>query len=280
MEQKKIPDKIIDFHVHLFPDKGFDAIWNAFDKLYGCPVLHRLYYRECIDYLKNRNVGPVVFSNYAHKKGYARGMNEWNRKVLDNTDELYCFAAFHPEDEDSLEYAEEILSHPKVLGFKLHFLIQPFYPYDKKFFPLYELVMSKGRRFLMHIGSGPVGSEFTGVENFKKLLKIYPDLPVNVPHMGGLEYKEFMVLMEEYPNLYLDTAYAFLKDVPGVYDLGTKFIEKFQDRILYGSDFPNIIAPREDEIETLLKYDMPAEVYQKIFFKNGADLISKICKKA
>ena len=29
---QKIPVRIVDFHVHLFPDKMFDAIWDFFAK--------------------------------------------------------------------------------------------------------------------------------------------------------------------------------------------------------------------------------------------------------
>ena len=274
---KKLPEKIIDFHVHLFPDKGFDAIWNAFEFLYNYPVLHKLYHNECIQYLKEHNVGPIVYSNYAHKKGFARKMNEWNKKLLDNSQDLYCFAAFHPEDEDSMEYVEEILSHPRVIGIKLHFLIQEFYPFDEAFHSLYEMIINKNKRLLMHIGNGPIGNKFTGFSNFAKVLEIFPDLPVNVPHMGGFEYDQFINLLEDHPELYLDTSYSFWPQIPEGYNLGSEYLEKYKDRIVYGSDFPNVILPREDEITGLLQYDLSQEFYDKVFYENGINLINRSC---
>lgn len=276
IDRPTLPSTIVDFHVHLFPDKGFDAIWKAFATVYQVPVLHHLYHGQCVEYLRERNVGPMVYSNYAHKKGIARPMNDWNAHLLDTTEDLYCFAAFHPEDEDALAYAEEILSHPKVMGIKLHFLIQTFFPHDSRLYPLYELVMAKGKRLLMHIGTGPIGSEYTGIGYFKKVLADYPELPANIPHMGGYEYKEFMDLLNCHPNLYLDTSYSFWPQAPSGFNLDNTFLEAHKDRILYGSDFPNIILPREDEITGLLSRNLSQEFYDKVFYENGKRLIHQV----
>jgi uncharacterized protein len=274
------PSTLIDAHVHLFPDKGFDAIWKAFDTIYQVPVLHRLYHMECIEYLRNRQVGPIIFSNYAHKPGIAESMNAWNRELLDRTDALFCYAAFHPDDIEALSMIETMLDHPHVMGVKLHLLIQNYYPYDRRFFPLYERIMARKKRLLIHLGTGPIGNEFTGISHFKKLLEHYPDLPVTVPHMGGYEYRGFLDLLDDHPALMLDTAYSFWPQVPGGYDQGAEALERYQDRIVYGSDFPNIILPRKDEITGLLSYGLPQHVYDKLFYGNAARLIREACPEA
>jgi len=55
--------------------------------------------------------------------------------------------------------------------------------------------------------------------------------------------------MEEYPNLRMDTTMAlsgyFLFEVPW------EKVEKFADRILYGSDFPNIPYEMTKEVEAI-----------------------------
>lgn len=272
-----LPGKIIDFHVHLFPDRLFDAIWKHFISDYGWDVIYHLYYRECVDHLRTRGVGPIAYSNYAHRKGMAKSLNEWNVRVLDEMPELYCFAAYHPEDEDGLEMAASLLDHPRILGFKLQLLVQRFYPHDERLYPLYELVMEKGKRLLIHTGTGPIGNEFTGVAYFKELMKRYPDLNITVPHMGALEYAEFGELLDSFPNLYLDTSYTFIPGMPEGFlasNLGVDFLEKYQDRILYGSDFPNVLFPREVEIDTLLGLNLSQSFYDKIFRQNALGIIS------
>jgi predicted TIM-barrel fold metal-dependent hydrolase len=266
---------IVDFHVHLFPDRLFDAIWKSFSRDYGWDVIHQLYANDCMQYLRERGVGPVVFSNYAHKQGVAAGINRWNLEVLESDPDLYCFAAYHPDDEEGLEMARELLSHPRVLGFKLQLLVQRLYPHDERLLPLYDLVMERGKRMLLHVGSGPVGNEFVGLDNFLKLMRRYPTLSVNVAHMGSLEYRSFFELLPDYPGLMFDTSFAFLEKLGRVCDVPREDLERYRDRIVYGSDFPNVILPREDEIDYLLGLDLSDDFYRNVFHGNGMRLIGE-----
>lgn len=272
----RMPHAIIDFHVHLFPDKLFDAIWQSFRQLYDWQVLHRLYYRDCIAYLRNRGVSSVVYSNYAHKKGIAASLNQWNLEVLEELDGVYCFAAYHPDDEGALEMAERLLSHPKILGFKLQFLVQNFYPHDSRLFPLYEMIIEKNKRLLMHVGTGPRQSPYVGVRYFREIMRRYPELPVNVAHMGGFEYQAFFDLLDACPNLFFDTAFSFLPETDLMFPLGRECLERCKERILYGSDFPNLIFPRRREIDCLLELELSGEFYRNVFFDNAAALIQSI----
>lgn len=272
----KLPDKIIDFHVHLFPDRLFESIWRFFEKGYGRSVLHPLHYRQCVEYLRDRGVGAIVYSNYAHKEGVAKGINDWNLKVLDEIPDLYCFAAYHPGDPDALEMARKLLEHPRIVGFKLQLLVQRFYPHDERLKPLYEMVQASNRRMLLHVGTGPLGNEFVGLSHFKKLLGRFPELPVNVAHMGALEYRGFMELLEYHPNVYLDTAFTFYPGIPGAFNLSPDYLERFQDRIVYGSDFPNLILPREMELDCLLGYNLSQAFYDCVFRDNALRILEGI----
>ncbi len=256
---------IIDFHVHLFPDRMFDAIWKSFVKDYGWDVIYHLYYKDCIAYLKEHSIEKIVFSNYAHKQDVAQHLNDWNIQVCEEHDEVYCFCAFHPDDD--INVAQRYITHPKVLGFKLQLLVQKFYPYDSRLF---------NKRILMHVGTGPVGNEFVGYNGFKQLLKIFPDLPVTVAHMGAYEYDEFLQLLDEHPHLMMDTAFVFLPDYEGAFHKNPEVLERYQDRIVYGSDFPNIIFPRELELQTLTNYGLTDTTLRKILYENGNAIIRQI----
>jgi hypothetical protein len=273
----KLPEAIIDFHVHLFPDRLFDAIWDYFAKVYRWNILHRLYAQDCIHYLFQRNVQPFVYSNYAHKKDVALYLNQWNRQILDEFEDIYCFAAFHPDDDNAIEIAQDILKHPKVIGIKLQFLVTQFYPTDERLFPLYELIIEKQKRLLLHIGTGPAGNKFVGADQFTQVLKRYPELPANIAHMGGFEYQRFIELLDRYPNLVLDTAFSFLPQRKLMFSLDSSWLLTYQDRIVYGSDFPNLICPRKNEIDSLVSFNFDKTFYQKIFYQNGIKLINKHC---
>jgi predicted TIM-barrel fold metal-dependent hydrolase len=272
-----LPDPIIDFHVHLFPDGFFNAIWRYFEEQLAVNIRYKLHYRESVAYLRERGVGPIVYSNYAHRKGVARVLNDWNLRVLEEIPDLYCFAAYHPDDDDATAMAARLLDHPKILGIKLQLVVQQLSPCDSRLFPLYEMIIERKKRILLHVGTGPVrASALVGAAHFKELLDRFPDLPANIPHMGGLEFDAFLGLLDYHPGLYLDTSYSFVPQTPYRFDLGNDCLERYKDRILYGSDFPNLIHPREDEIEHLLSLDLSEDFYTKVFRDNGCKLIGNI----
>jgi uncharacterized protein len=271
-----LPEKIIDFHVHLFPDKLFDAIWASFLKNYNWDIIHKYYYAECIRRLRSGGVDTIVYSNYAHRAGIAEGLNRWNEKILSEYHNLYCFAAYHPDDESALEMAQRLLENPQVLGFKLQLLVQNFYPHDERLFPLYEMVIRKNKRILFHTGTGPVGNKYVGLEHFVRAMEKFPELPANVAHLGAHEYHGFLDMLDHYPAMYLDTAFCFLPEPYAGYNLSSEYLEKHKSRILYGSDFPNLITPREAEIDNLLKLNLSQDFYNKVFYDNGNALIRSI----
>ena len=276
----KLPARIVDFHVHLFPDRLFDALWNFFSSEYGLDVRYQMYYRECLHYLRNQGVATVVYSNYAHKPELMKGLFKWNAEVLEEFENVYCFSAYHPGDDGALAMAEKILNHSRILGFKLHLMVQQIYPHDERLYPLYEMVMERKKRLLLHVGTGPEGNQFVGLKEFRRVLDRYPELPANIAHMGALEYGDFMDLLDDHPNLLLDTAFVFFQENKnsGGFPLGRDILYKNRHRILYGSDFPNLVLPRDSEIAGLLEYDLPQDFYDAVFFNNAQRLIQQITK--
>ncbi len=89
-----------------------------------------------------------------------------------------------------------------------------------------------------------------------------------------------MDLLDNHPNIYLDTAYTFWPKQPFTFNLGKEYLEKYKNRILYGSDFPDIFFPREGEIEYLLALDLSDEFYRNVLFNNGMKLLSQVCPDA
>ncbi len=111
--------------------------------------------------------------------------------------------------------------------------------------------------------------------NFEKLMRRYPKLAVNVAHMGSLEYRAFFDLLPDYPGLMFDTSFAFLPGLGHVCDVRPEDLERYRDRIVYGSDFPNVILPGTDEIEYLLGLGLSDDFYRKVFYENGMRLIGE-----
>jgi amidohydrolase family protein len=56
-------------------------------------------------------------------------------------------------------------------------------------------------------------------------------------------------------------------------DVTNEDLLRWQDRIVFGSDFPNLPHPYEDEREALWRRELPVAGYRKIFYDNASRLL-------
>ena len=98
--------------------------------------------------------------------------------------------------------------------------------------------------------------------------------------MGAYEFKRFFGLLDKYENIYLDTAMVYIPR--NIFEKWRKNIElpkpevllSYQDRILYGSDFPNIPYEYERSTKELFELGMPRSFYEDIFYNNAKKLFN------
>jgi predicted TIM-barrel fold metal-dependent hydrolase len=95
----------------------------------------------------------------------------------------------------------------------------------------------------------------TGPEPIGRLLARHPRLRIVVAHLGMPEYAEFLDLAERQPSMLLDTTMAF---TPFIEDARAAFpraelgrLRDLGDRVLFGTDFPNIPYPYADSLAAL-----------------------------
>ena len=103
-------------------------------------------------------------------------------------------------------------------------------------------------------------------------------MKIVIAHMGAFEYRKFLDLLDNHENLYLDTTMIYIsnnifneriKNRPNKEELFS-----YQDRILFGSDFPNIPYEYESSTRGLLELDMPRDFYENIFYNNAKKLFN------
>ena len=108
-----------------------------------------------------------------------------------------------------------------------------------------------------------------------------PDIKVQVAHFGGFEYKEFLEIVHEYAEIYLDTTMIFIeknvfddeieKTLGGTEDVKI-ILEENKNKILWGTDFPNIPYDYDKAKDSLLRFDLSKDFYKKVFFENAKKL--------
>lgn len=276
--------KFIDAHCHFFPPEIFKAIWDFFEKtdengnIQGWSINYKLSTKELVRVLDTNNVKAFTTYNYAHKKGVANFINEWINQFCKKYKDAIPFGCVWPEDKDRVEYTQKNLDENNFLGIKIQPLVQEFYPDDERMYEIYDLILDRGKWICFHAGTAPYRNKYVGYKNFIKFLDKYPDINVIVAHMGAFEYKEFLGLLDKHENLYLDTAVIFIPDnvfpERKIKRTTPEELTSYQDRILFGSDFPNIPFEYQRSTKGLLEFDLSKKFYDNIFFNNAKRLFN------
>jgi predicted TIM-barrel fold metal-dependent hydrolase len=158
--------------------------------------------------------------------------------------------------------------------------VQRFHVDDERLFAVYARAEAAGHILVLHVGTMPYRDPFTGVARFRRVLARFPRLTVVVAHMGAFESEAFLALLDAHPNLYVDTTMALAPAAarhvgaePAA--IPDEALIRYQDRILFGSDFPLIPYDYEEERRWAWDRALPDAVRRKIFHDNAARLLDR-----
>ena len=268
---------IIDIHVHYFPCKIFKAVWKFFEvSSKGLwPIPYKVCEQELIQSLQNKGVSRFAGLFYAHKKGLAAYLNDFMYQAAQAHPQIIPFGTVYAGDDNIKATSRQIFEQYYFYGVKMHPFVSLEQMDDPRFFPLFEIMEGLGKVFLVHGGSAPVFTDKKGPDRLRNLLKNFPRLKVIVAHFGAYEYDQFLDIARHNEHVYFDTAMIGIE----THVFTSNFLNKevyleFQDRILFGSDYPNIPYPFEKQVEAIRSLDLPKEVEQKIFYQNAQQLLS------
>lgn len=266
---------VVDAHCHFMPQEVFDKVWGWFDREAprDWPIAYRLGEDARRRVLEDLGIVRYTTLNYAHRPGMAEWLNGWTLELLDRDPRAIGTATFFPE-ENAGRYVERVLADPRIRGFKLHLQVGGFHPDDPLLHPCYARVQEAGRVLVIHSGTGPVSGRHTRLDALTAVLDRFPRLTVVVAHMGAFEYEAYLDLAEQRENVHLDTTMVFTD-----YDLGRFFPEALvprlpalQDKILFGSDFPNIPYRYEHAVEGLVRLHLGDAWLRAVLHDNAVRL--------
>lgn len=245
---------VVDAHVHLFPDRVFDAIWRWFDA-HGWPVRYQLHTPEVISFLLERGVEHIVALTYSHKPGMARLLNGFMADIGARHEAVTPLATVLPGEPGAGDILREAFV-AGLRGVKLHCHVQAFAPDSEPMAEIYDTCVEHDRPLVIHAGREPSSDAYPvdshavcGVERMEAVLRGWPALKVCVPHLGADEFDEYAGLLERYDNLWLDTTMAAASyfDIP----FPLRALQTRPERVMYGTDFPNVPYAWDREVHQL-----------------------------
>jgi predicted TIM-barrel fold metal-dependent hydrolase len=237
---------LVDVHTHFMPERLLAKVWAYFDAagpLVGrpWPIAYREEEARRVELLRAFGVRTFTSMLYPHKPGMARSLNDWAAAFAARTPDCLHTATFFAEPGAADDVRRALEQGARV--FKCHLQVGGFDPEDPWLTKVWGLLAEAGVPVVTHCGSGPVPGAFTGPGPMGRVLARHPRLPLVVAHLGMPEYGEFLDLAERYDRVMLDTTMAFTEFVESAAPFPRAELPRLAalgDRVLLGTDFPNI----------------------------------------
>lgn len=269
---------VVDAHVHLFPPALFEAIWRWFDR-HGWPIRYKLHSEQVLAFLRARGVRQIVALHYAHKPGIARAMNRMMAELAAAHPEVIATATVMPGEPGAVEILEEAFALG-LAGVKLHCHVQALAADDDAMHPLYEVAARHGKPVVVHAGREPKSIAYKvdthsicSADRVEAVLRAHPTLQLCVPHLGADEYEAYERLLERHDNLWLDTTMTLAEYFPK--RPSRSLLTVRSERILYGTDFPNLPYAWDRELRKLDAYGLDEEQTAGVLGANALRLYGR-----
>jgi predicted TIM-barrel fold metal-dependent hydrolase len=274
----------IDVHTHAevgrTGEDGLRPEWREAARQYfgegGTPTVEDVaaYYRE-------RNMAAVVFTVDAETVTGRPAVR--NEEIADvaaaNADVLIPFASVDPNRSNAVDEARRLIKDHGVRGFKFHPNIQAFFPNDRSFYPLYEVIEEAGLPALFHTGHSGIGSGLPGGGGIRlkysnpmhvdDVAVDFPTLKIVLAHPSFPWQDEAISVALHKQQVYIDLSGWSPKYFPP--QLVRYANTQLRDRVLFGSDYPMITPDRW--LRDFEQADFKDEVRPLILKENAARLL-------
>ena len=238
---------IIDAHAHLLQKKNFDReVW----KRLKMPVPEDTAISQFIEWLDEVGIDKAIIMGQDMTRIWHSSCGEDH--ILEATrsypNKLIALASVEPLNShnrlnvSALEYFEQAV---KENGFRGLLLTPPYgqyYSNDRRVYPFYQLAQEMNVIIQFHHSAqaGPTilaPQKFASLELLNDVIIDFPDLKINIEHLGYPNCEQLFTLMVSDSNLYADTAMLYYRPL-----LLTWYLEMAKEydvinRIMYASDY-------------------------------------------
>lgn len=277
-EGSKIPAGlpfVIDAHVHIFPRSIFSAIWQWFDEN-AWQIRYHLTSTHVFEFLLSHGINHIIALQYAHKPGVSKKLNNYMIEQCGKfNNQVTGMATVFPGENNAVTILQEAFDSG-LSGLKLHAHVQCFDMNAESMNHLYECCRINNKPVLMHVGREPKSTAYRcdpyqlcSADKLEDVLKDFPDLKICVPHLGFDEISAYRKLIEKYDNLWLDTTMIITDYFPIEEKIDLSHYRL--DRVMYGSDFPNIPYAWDRELNILKTADISHDSLEQILSKSASD---------
>lgn len=257
---------IIDFHVHIFPDKIARKASRAVGRFYDLYMNCDGTLSGALAQMDQAGIGRCVAHSVATTPAQVDSINRFLLECrAQYPDRIIPFAAMHPDLPDIPGVMDEIVA-AGFCGVKIHPDIQGFQIDSERSMRMIESIAG---RLPLLIHTGDRRYDFSGPTRMNRVLEACPNLVAICAHLGAQgEWQNAEKLMRN-ENVYVDTS-SSLYALPA--KRAVELIRSFgTDRVLFGTDYPMWTA--RDEMERFDRLDLTDAERDGILHGNAERLL-------
>jgi uncharacterized protein len=185
----------------------------------------------------------------------------------------------HAADLDGVAaYAKELIKNPRVKGFKFHPPDQGFYPSDRRYYGIWEVLQAGSKPVMFHVGFTVLGANTDGGSgigldygrpiHLDTVAKDFPRMKIIAAHPGWPWEEELIGIVTHKKNVYVDTSGYLAEQLPEMFLRAIR--GRLQDKALFGTDFPYVDLQKA--LMSFDKLDFKDTTKEKILLSNAKTL--------
>jgi predicted TIM-barrel fold metal-dependent hydrolase len=230
---------------------------------------------------------PSVFSDYLAKEAVDKAviLSEYSRQVTGvvpveytagfcrGSERLIPFGSIDLESTvNAAAQTEYAVKELGCRGLKLLPSYGRYYPDDPRIWPAYEVARDLGIPIMFHTGTSVFPGTRVRYSNPLLLDEIadeFTDLVIVMCHGGRpFWYKEAEWMLLRHKNVYIDVSGIPPWQLPQIFPK----MEKFPDRFLFGSDWPNVVSIAE-QVRQIRDLTLSDSTIRALLWDNAARLL-------
>lgn len=259
--------RIIDFHVHVYPDaiasKAADNVRAFYDGIGNPGIDGRV--STLMEHAKSAGITECAILPVATKPERTRHINEFIIRECTDRPQFYGFGTVHADMDGLMDEVDFIIDNG-LHGIKIHPDYQTFAIDDPRMFPVYEQIRGK-LPVVFHMGD--LRYDYSHPARLRRVLDQFPGLQVVAAHFGGYQMREVAKEVLTDTDCLFDTSSSLMFMEPGVAE---GYIRHYgADRFLYGTDYP--MWDPVVEVERFFSLDLTDDEKEQIAWKTAAQLL-------
>ncbi len=259
--------KIIDTHVHVFPDNLAEKVRSFLEAYYKVPFRGKGTRDDILTSMREGRIHISLVFSTATKAAQVQTINDYIAGLVRDNPEFIGFGTIHPDFPNVTNEIKRI-QELGLRGIKLHPDFQQLFLDEKRMMKIYGAIEGK-LPVLCHVGDQ--NSDFSSPRRLGKIADTFPGLTIIAAHFGGYsQWNDAERYVIGKRNVYIDTS-SSLPWMPQ--EQALRIIHNHgADRVLFASDYP--IVYQKDAVQDFLNLPLNEDEKEMIFHRNAENLLS------